>query len=291
MIERLCVIGVGLIGGSVARAARERKLCREIIAVDSNSDNLRSALDSGTINQGFSRVDRDASSADLVILCVPVGETRTVLQQLNPFWSDARIYTDTGSTKLNVIEAANEVFGGMPENLVPGHPIAGSERSGFDAADAALFSDKRVILTPLDSTCKRAYQQVTGFWQEIGAVVTTMDPQHHDEVLAATSHLPHLLSFALVHMLGQKDANGEIFRYAAGGFKDFTRIASSDPRMWRDICLANRDNIHELLSEFRNLLDRIDGTLDSGDVDALYEMFSSAGRARQKFLDEYNRNR
>ncbi|MGX2041676.1 prephenate dehydrogenase [Methylocaldum sp. MU1018] len=286
MIERLCVIGVGLIGGSVARAARAEELCREIVGVDADPDNLRKALESGVIDAGFSDPRQGAANADLVMIATPVGTFDAVFGALKPVWSTLAAVTDAGSTKCNVIESAERIFGEVPDNFVPGHPIAGAERSGVDASTADLYQGKRVILTPLKTTSSQALRRVESFWRSIGAKVFEMEPAHHDEVLAATSHLPHVLAFTLTYMLGKKDEQQEIFQYAAGGFRDFTRIASSDPKMWLDICLANRREIVPLIHQFREELGVAAGLISRGAADELYALFADARSARQRFLEQ-----
>ncbi|MBP1148561.1 MULTISPECIES: prephenate dehydrogenase [Methylocaldum] len=286
MIERLCIIGVGLIGGSVARAARAKGLCHEIVGVDADTDNLRNALECGVIDVGYSDTSQGAASADLVMIATPVGTFDAIFSALKPVWSTRAVVTDAGSTKCNVIESAERVFGEIPDNFVPGHPIAGAERSGVDASTADLYQGKRVILTPLNNTSPLAIKRVERFWRAIGAKVSEMEPAHHDEVLAATSHLPHVLAFTLTYMLGKKDEQQEIFQYAAGGFRDFTRIASSDPKMWLDICLANRRQIVSLIHQFREELSVAAGLISRGAEDELYSLFSEARSARQRFLDQ-----
>jgi len=286
MIERLCIIGVGLIGGSVARAARAKELCHEIVGVDANTDNLQRALESGVIDIGFSDARQGAAKADLVMIATPVGTFDAVFDALKAVWSTRVVITDVGSTKCNVIESAERVFGKVPDNFVPGHPIAGAERSGVDASTADLYQGKRVILTPLNNTSPQAVKRVESFWQSTGAKVSEMEPAHHDEVLAATSHLPHVLAFTLTYMLGKKDEQQEIFQYAAGGFRDFTRIASSDPKMWLDICLANRREIVPLIHQFREELSVAAGLISRGATDELYALFADARSARQRFLDQ-----
>jgi len=286
MIDRLCVIGVGLIGGSIARAARRRGLCREIVGIDADEDNLRQALELGVIDTAFTDAAKGVANSDWVIIATPVGAFETVFDVLQPVWSERAIYTDAGSTKQNVVEALRTPFGRVPPNFVPGHPIAGAERSGVAASTDDLYEGKRVILTPLPETDPAALARVEAFWSAIGARVACMDPKHHDEVLAATSHLPHVLAYALVHMLGRKDEQREIFQYAAGGFRDFTRIASSDPRMWLDICLANREQIVPLIAQLGEELKAVAGLLERRDADELFAFFTDARNARQRFLDQ-----
>ncbi|HUL13575.1 MAG TPA: prephenate dehydrogenase/arogenate dehydrogenase family protein [Methylococcaceae bacterium] len=286
MIERLCVIGVGLIGGSIARSARCKRLCREIVGVDADRANLHKALDLGVIDAAFTNATEGAAGADWVVIATPVGAFESVFEALRPVWAERAIYTDAGSTKQSVIEAARTIFGQVPPNFVPAHPVAGAERSGVEAATDDLYQGKRVILTPLPATSYIALKRVEAFWQAVGAKVSDMDPAHHDEVLAATSHLPHVLAYALVHMLGQKNAQQEIFQYAAGGFRDFTRIASSDPKMWLDICLANRTQIVPLIAQLCDELNAVAGMLDKRAANDLLEFFASARNARQQFLDQ-----
>jgi prephenate dehydrogenase len=178
------------------------------------------------------------------------------------------------------------VFGAVPGNLVPAHPIAGAENSGVEAALPDLFLGRRLIITPLSQTESAALNKIQTFWERMGALVSVMRADHHDAVLAATSHLPHLLAFALVDMLGRQDEQCEIFKYAAGGFRDFTRIASSDPTMWRDICTANKDQLIPLLHQLKAELDKIEQLLVENDGQRLFETFSYARNARQRFLDQ-----
>lgn len=284
MIERLCVIGVGLIGGSVARAARERGLCREIIGIDRKSDNLAEAVTLGVIDRGSAEIEA-AAGADFVVIAVPVGHVGGVCGGLQAVWSDSTVYTDVGSTKVSVIDACRSALGTLPPNFVPGHPIAGAERSGVGASTAELYAGKRVILTPELATAPPALERVRRFWEALGAKVSLMDPAHHDEVLAATSHLPHVLAFTLVHLLGRKDEQAEIFQYAAGGFRDFTRIAASDPDMWLDICLANSEHILTLIDAFSVELAQFVSCLEQRDAARLRQFLATAREARLRSLE------
>lgn len=288
MIQRLCVVGVGLLGGSVARAARDRKLCRHLVGVDGNAENLRKALEYGVIDEGFEAetLRQAVQGSDWVVLATPVGAFGRLFESLRENWSENAIYTDVGSTKQSVIDDARKAFGEVPENFVPGHPIAGAENSGVEAARADLFHGKRVILTPGASTGEHPLKQVMAFWAACGAEVSIMDAARHDEVLAATSHLPHVLAFSLTHLLGRMDEQQEIFRYAAGGFRDFTRIASSDPKMWLDICLANRKQIKVLITRLGEELKEVAALLETRSEDELFEYFVEARNARQRFLNQ-----
>ncbi|MGR9108218.1 MAG: prephenate dehydrogenase [Gammaproteobacteria bacterium] len=287
MFDRICIVGVGLIGGSVALAARQKGLCREIVGVDRDRSNLVDARNFGVIDQGFESVHALQGSFDLVMLATPVGSVGALFEQLNRNWSSSTVYTDAGSTKENVIQAAKSVFGVVPRNFVPGHPIAGSEQSGVAAATADLYENRRVILTPVAETDREATALVAAFWEKIGARASTMDPAHHDDILAATSHLPHVLAFSLADMLGKKDEKDEILQYAAGGFRDFTRLASSDPTMWLDICLANRTRIMRLIEEFREELTQFNEILEKNQAEGLFELFQSANNARRRFLEHF----
>ena len=286
MIRRLCLIGVGLIGGSLSLALKEKGLVGTIVGFDTDFRNLSQALELGVIDLAADTADQAVAGADWVVIATPVGALGRVFAELQPHWRDDWTVTDTGSTKLDVVDAATRVFGGVPANFVPGHPIAGAELSGAGAARADLFERRRVILTPVERTDRSVLHKVEQCWLAIGALVSEMAPAHHDEVLAATSHLPHVLAFVLTEMLGRKDEQQEIFQYAAGGFRDFTRIASSDPRMWLDICLANRQQLLPLLEEYREAL-RIAGQLiQSEKAEELLALFSDARNARQRFLDQ-----
>ncbi len=287
MFNKLCIIGVGLIGGSVARAALRHGLCKRITGFGRESDiqNLQVANDLGVINNFSLDIADAVADADCVVIATPVGAIESILALLKPCWDETCVYTDVGSTKVNVFAAAERVFGAIPKNLVPAHPIAGAEQSGVAAAVGDLFADKRVILTPSNTTDVASLQKISGFWEGMGAQVVAMDAVHHDAILAATSHLPHIVAFALVDLLGHKDEQSEIFQYAAGGFRDFTRIASSDPTMWRDICLANKSEIIPLIEQLKVELTKIQQLLDRDENQQLFNTFQYAGQARQRFLD------
>ncbi|MCU0734028.1 MAG: prephenate dehydrogenase/arogenate dehydrogenase family protein [Methylotetracoccus sp.] len=284
MMRRLCVVGLGLIGGSVARAARDRALAAEIVGADMNPATLAKAVELGIIDQGSEDIAAIAADSDFVVIAVPVGAFGMVLRKLSDVWSLEAVYTDVGSTKADALAAARRCFGSMPRNFIPGHPIAGAEQSGVAASSADLYLNKRVILTPSAECDPARVDQVDAFWTTIGAKVSRMDAEHHDAVLAATSHLPHVLAYALVHLLGRKDEQTEIFQYAAGGFRDFSRIASSDPTMWRDICLANREHLLTLIGEFQSELTSLADLLRSGQDQELFEFLVAARTARQRYL-------
>ena len=287
MFKRLCVIGTGLIGGSIARAARVHDLCEEVVAFgrEKNLPNLKLAKELGVIDQFYTDIAFALKNADLVIIATPVGSMHSIFEMIKPHWNANVLYSDAGSTKGSVVAAAQAVFGFVPNNFVPAHPIAGAERSGVSASNAELFNNRRLIITPLSDTNPHLVEKLTHFWEQIGSSVSVMSVEHHDTVLAATSHLPHILAFALVGMLGRKDEQREIFKYAAGGFKDFTRIASSDPTMWLDICLANKLDIIPLIQQFKAELSTIEQLLLDDQSQQLFDTFTYARNARQRFLD------
>lgn len=284
MIDRLCIIGVGLIGGSLARAAKRAGVCREVVGVGRNEAQLRKAVELGVIDRFASRISEAVANADMVVLAVPLGAMGETLRQMSGHLAPDAVVTDVGSAKGSVVAAARAAFGEMPPNFVPGHPIAGTEKSGVEASFAELFEDRRVILTPLPETNPDALAKVRGLWEAAGAKVVEMGVEHHDEVLAATSHLPHLLAFTLVDTLARMDESEEIFYYSAGGFRDFTRIASSDPVMWRDICLANRDAILAMLERYMNALQSLSEIVRQGDGEHLATVFARAKAARDRYV-------
>ncbi|MFA7095990.1 MAG: prephenate dehydrogenase/arogenate dehydrogenase family protein [Gammaproteobacteria bacterium] len=291
MIDRLCIIGVGLIGGSLARAAKRAGICREVVGAGRNEAQLRKAVELGVIDRYSTRIAEAVAGADMVVLAVPLGAMESALRQMAAHLRPDAVVTDVGSAKGSVVAAVRAVFGAVPGNFVPGHPIAGTEKSGVEASFAELFEDRLVILTPLPQSSSDALARVRGLWEATGAEVVEMDVEHHDEVLAATSHLPHLLAFTLVDTLARMDESEEIFRYSAGGFRDFTRIASSDPVMWRDICLANREAILHVLQRFVNELGGLTDAMRAGDAEHVLALFARAKAARDRYVNNSNGKR
>jgi prephenate dehydrogenase len=283
MIQRLCIIGVGLIGGSLARALRRAGVCREVVGSGRREEPLYKAVELGVIDRYELDVAAAVEGADMVVVAVPLGAMEAVFRRMAGRLAPGAVVTDVGSAKACVVAAARAAFGELPANFVPGHPIAGTERSGVEASFAELFERRRVILTPLAESRPEAVERVRRMWQDTGAEVIEMDVAHHDEVLAATSHLPHVLAYALVDTLARMDESEEIFRFAAGGFRDFTRIASSDPTMWRDICLANREALLTLLQRFSDDLEGFAGAVRAGDGARIHDLFSRAKAARDRY--------
>jgi len=279
------VIGVGLIGGSLARALRVAGVVDEVIGCGRSAANLEKAAELGVIDRFTHDPAEAVRGADMVFIAVPLGAMEQTFSAIKDYLGDATVVTDGGSVKGSVVVDARAAFGKVPTRLVPGHPIAGTERSGVDASFPELYQNRRVILTPLPETDSDALDRVTRMWQSCGAQVTSMGVAHHDEILAATSHLPHMLAFGLVDALVRMRKNDEIFRYAAGGFRDFTRIASSNPVMWRDICIANREALGEMLRGFSDEMAVLAETIRRADGDHLLEIFQRAKKARDRYVD------
>ncbi|EIJ42666.1 prephenate dehydrogenase [Beggiatoa alba B18LD] len=282
-IQRLAILGVGLIGGSLARALKRAQVCAEVIGCGRQLDNLQEALRLGVIDHYTTDIAEAVRDADVVVVAVPLGQMASVFSSIRPALAPHAIITDVGSAKASVVEEAYQHLGEHLGRFVPAHPIAGTEKSGVAASFASLFENRRVILTPLAETDPQATALVTQLWQHTGAEVVNMSVEHHDEVLAATSHLPHVLAYSLVDTLAQMEDRREIFRFAAGGFRDFTRIASSDPKMWHDICLANRSAILHVLAQFNADLAELADAIEHGDSAHILSIFSRAKMARDKF--------
>lgn len=286
VINRLLVIGLGLIGGSLAQAARQRGLCCEVRGVSRSAETLVKAVEQGVVDRVFTDLEEavaDLGAGDVVVVGVPTLSVSAILERLAPLLDAAVTITDVASVKGSVVAAARAAWGDIPPGFVPGHPIAGSERSGIDAVNPELFIDHRVIITPMEQTGADHVERVSELWRGVGATVTPMTVAEHDEVLAATSHLPHVLAYSLVDTLAHMRANREIFRYAAGGFRDFTRIASSDPVMWHDIVLANRDALLRVLDRMTGQLDQLRTAIVGNDSEYLMGVFTRAREARNHF--------
>jgi len=276
---RLAVIGVGLIGGSFALALKQARAVSHVVGVGRNAANLKLALERGIVDSTASDPADAARGADLILLATPVAQFPKVLASLT---GAKAVITDAGSTKRDVIAAARNALGKKISQFVPAHPIAGAENSGAAAANAELFRGKRVVLTPLEENSSSTVALVEDCWKSCGARITRMNPEEHDAVLAAVSHLPHLLAFALVHDVAQRNNSEQLFSFAAGGFRDFTRIASSHPEMWRDICVANRDRLLDELSRFSTKLENVRRLLDN--PAELEKLFAEARAARDQWI-------
>lgn len=283
LIDHLSIIGVGLIGGSLARALRKAKLVKRVTGCNRNEDTLKKAVELGVIDDYSLNINEAVAGADVVVIGTPLAATEKLLPQIAESLGPDAVLTDVGSVKGCVVNAARQAMGEKFPRFVPGHPIAGTEKSGVEASFAELFIDHRVILTPVKETGDKALKLITEMWKAVGADVINLDVQHHDEVLAATSHLPHMLSYALVDCLAGMQERDEIFKYAAGGFADFTRIASSSPDMWHDICFSNRDALLKTLELFSEHINQIKGAIEKSDSEQLLGIFKCAKQARDKF--------
>ncbi|MEN9429693.1 MAG: hypothetical protein RJA86_552, partial [Pseudomonadota bacterium] len=283
MFNKVAFIGLGLIGSSLARVLRANQLTQTIVASSRSPRTLSLALDIGLIDAGYADAAEAVQDADLVVLAMPVCATQSVLAAIKNSLKASVIITDVGSTKGNVVAAAETVFGVVPSRFIPAHPIAGSEQSGVLAGKVDLFDRHKVIITPLPHTDAAACLLIQQMWQAAGADVLTMTVQRHDEVLAKTSHLPHLLAFSLVDTLARESQNLDIFRFAAGGFRDFTRIAGSDPSMWHDIFLANEQGILSALDSFSQGVERLKSAIVAHDSDAILGILTRAQVARHHF--------
>ncbi|RLT88681.1 MULTISPECIES: bifunctional prephenate dehydrogenase/3-phosphoshikimate 1-carboxyvinyltransferase [unclassified Ketobacter] len=282
-MDRVVIVGLGLIGGSFAMGLKAHGLCHEVVGCSRSRSTLDRGLALGVIDRAEPDIQAAVAGADLVMLAAPIGATEALLKAMAPALDGNTVVTDAGSVKGNVVAAARAVFGKVPPWFVPGHPIAGSERSGVEAAKADLYVNHKVILTPTPETDPEALNLVQHTWRGMGADVLCMDVAQHDAVLAATSHLPHLLAFSLVDTLSKEDENQEIFRYAAGGFRDFTRIASSDPTMWHDIFIANRQSVLDVIGHFSRGLEVFKTAVEQEDSQAILGIMTRAKVARDHF--------
>lgn len=283
-VDTLLVVGLGLIGGSLVAALRGTGFARRITAYNRNRASLDYALGAGLIDAAPRSLEEAVAEAGLIVVGVPTLTVGAVFETIRVHGRPDVLITDVASVKGSVVQAAAQVFGQVPPRLVPGHPIAGAEKSGVEAARAGLFERHRVILTPLADTDAEALATVEAMWRLTGAEVVRMEVAAHDRILALTSHLPHVLAFALVDSLARQSASDDIFRFAAGGFRDFTRIASSDAVMWRDIALANRGALLDAIDGFTVTLDALRAAVAAGDGATLEQVFVRARSARERYL-------
>ena len=284
LVPKMTVMGVGLIGGSFALALKQAGVVGEVVGVGRGVDNLKTALKLGIVDRYTTDPAEGVDDADLVFLATPVLSAGHVVEQIAGNLKPGAIVTDGGSVKEAMIDAIEPL---LPESVhfVPGHPIAGTEHSGAEAAFATLYRDRRCILTPTEKTDADAVSLVKSLWQKAGSEVVVMDVEKHDRVLAAISHLPHMVAYALVVAGSSYDRYDEnILEYSAGGFKDFTRIASSDPTMWRDIALANRDALLEMMNHFETVFAELKEDVSSGDGRKLYDFFLKSKQSRDAIL-------
>lgn len=290
-IDRLVVVGLGLIGGSLALQLRKVGAVKEIVGVARTEQTRRRALELGVVDTVEEDLARAVRGAEVVVLATPVQTIATILERLAPVLDASTIITDVGSVKGFVVSAARRHLGVHLHRFVPAHPIAGTENSGVEAAFSELYRRRHVIITPVAETERGAVDRIAAMWRDAGAEVMELPVQRHDELLASTSHLPHVVAYALVNYLASRDEADALFDLAAGGFYDFTRIASSDAVMWRDICLTNRDAITKALKGFEEWVARMREAVESGDGKRLQDWFEHARETRDRGLRRTADNR
>jgi prephenate dehydrogenase len=286
----LAVLGVGLIGGSFALALREAGVVSRVLGAGRSQASLDEALRLGVIDEGL-EPEAAVARADIVLVATPVGQMETLFARIAPHLKPDAVLTDGGSTKADVVAAARRALGERLDRFVPGHPVAGAEKSGAAAAMAGLYRGRRVVLTPLAETALEAVDRVEAAWQACGAIVSRMSPEDHDRVLATVSHLPHVLAYALVEQIVSDPQAGTLWQFAAGGFRDFSRIASSHPEMWRDICLANRQALLERIDGYAATLASLRDLIERGDGAGLEAVFSRARDERNRWLARFEAGR
>jgi len=284
--NKVALIGIGLIGSSLARVIRREKLADTIVVNTRSAETLARARELDLGDEYYTSAAEAVRDADLVIVCVPVGACGRVAAEIAPALKAGAIVTDVGSTKRSVIEQMSPELPDTVEFL-PGHPLAGTEHSGPDAGFAELFRNRWCILTPAGRSSDEAVEKLTAFWEACGSRVDTMDPDHHDKVLAIVSHLPHIIAYNIVGTADdlQTVTESEVIKYSASGFRDFTRLAASDPTMWRDICLHNKDAILEMLSRFSEDLSALQRAIRWGDGQALFDLFTRPRAIRRSIID------
>ncbi len=284
-IKRLVIVGVGLIGGSLASSLKKLHLVDEIIGVGRSEENLITAHKMGLLDLYLTNPENIPSDVDMVLIAVPVAQTKLVFEAVARKVSKSAIITDVGSTKEDIISIAREALGNSFGRFVPAHPIAGGEKNGAIAASDDLFLDKNVVLTPVEGTSESALNIVERMWQSVGANIVRLDASSHDVIFSAVSHLPHVVSFALVSMLADRSDSQQLFSFAASGFRDFSRIAGSSPEMWKDICQSNKDKVLSDISDFKKVLEKIEQMMRGGDFGSLLDMFQQASDARNKWAE------
>lgn len=285
-LNKVVIFGVGLIGGSFALALRRADAVAEVVGFGRSVASLEHAQQLGILDRIGQDVAQEVGDADLILLATPVAQMRALFAGIAPYLGAHTLVTDGGSTKRDVLAAAYAGLGSRIAQFVPAHPIAGAEKSGAAAAMADLYQGKKVVLTPLPENSMESVAYVRKVWEQCGAVVSELTAQQHDEVFAAVSHLPHLLSFALVHDLAQRENKDQLLSFAASGFRDFTRIAASSPEMWRDICMANRDALLDELGRYMEELEAIHQALAEADAVKLEAVFSLAREVRSNWTQQ-----
>ncbi len=279
--EEICIIGLGLIGGSFALNLKVQGFPGKITAIDINPEAIEKGLELKIIDTGSIKHNL-VESADLVVIATPVGAYSKVLEQIKPYLSKNTIVSDLGSVKGNLVYMCEKLL----EDVAPfvgGHPIAGTEKSGVENAVENLFKGAKFIVTPTEKTDKNALNKVSNLWKSLGSEVIEMDPHYHDKVFAAVSHLPHVVAYSIVDAIDilSEELDTDLFQLTGGGFRDFTRIAMSDPIMWRDICITNRENLLKAIKEFKNSIEKVEKFIESNDKESLYRFFEKAREKRR----------
>jgi prephenate dehydrogenase len=284
VFNKITIFGVGLIGGSFALALKKAGMAGQIVGVGRSAASVERARQLGIVDAVAASVADAVRDADIVLLAAPVAQTEAVLASIEPHLGAGTVVTDAGSTKSDVVVSARRALGEKIFQFVPGHPIAGRESNGPEAAIADLYAGKKVVLAPLPENPDEHVERVAQAWRQCGAIIHKLTPQEHDRIFAAVSHLPHLLAYALVDDIAGKPHADQLFQYAASGFRDFTRIAGSSPEMWRDISLANQTALLEELDAYMKQLSAVRRMLAAGDGSALEAVYANAQRARQQWI-------
>lgn len=282
MINKITIIGVGLIGGSLARALKERNLAKVVFGYGRDKSRLEEAQKSNVIDAFSTNIKEAIDEANIIVIATPVGTFKDILHQIEPLISSNVIITDVGSTKSDIVNIVNDVLKDKSSYFIPAHPIAGKERSGFEVSDSKLYDGKKVIITPQETNSPESIDVIDQMWKNVGADVDFMSAESHDNLLGMTSHLPHMLAFSLVNYLVDQNPNASI--YAGGGFKDFSRIASGDAIMWRDICLQNKNQIMNHLKGYQSTLDDLLEAINDEDSEKLGQLFTTAKKTRDSWL-------
>ena len=282
MINKITIIGVGLIGGSLAKAIKENNLAKVVFGFGRDLNRLEKAQKANVIDQFSTNLKDAINDSDIVIIATPVGSFKEILIEIKPFLTSKIVISDVGSTKTNIALIVSQTLGDYSNYFIPAHPIAGKEKSGFEASESNLFNNRKVIITPLETSSPDSINLIQKMWEGTGADVDFMSPESHDELLGMTSHLPHMLAFSLVNYLISKNPSASI--YAAGGFKDFSRIASGDAVMWRDICIQNKDQIIDHIRGYQKTLNSLVDAIENENSDELDLLFTSAKKTRDSWV-------
>ncbi len=283
---RIAILGIGLIGGSLARALKRNNSVGKIIAYDKNEEALEKAYTLGVADEVYTNPIEAVENADIIILATPITAMGKLIKEIMPHVKDDAVLSDVGSTKGSVLESIIAELGYLPERFVPAHPIAGTEKHGVENSFESLFDNRKTLVIPHLENSHDAVRTIHEMWKAAGSTTEEMGVKHHDQVLAATSHIPHLLAYATVDTLANLDDRAEIFRFAAGGFRDFTRISASDPDLWADICLQNRESILEVLVAYQKNIDLLRHALEDGERETMRKVFARAKHARDNFYKE-----